>query len=162
MFHWFIAGADTHRSLVPVQGARGRETWLTRGAREPGSRSRGPGPRCMSIPPQHVPTRPARPCASRPPRRCAAKRAEGRGDVSQTLGRRRCAGTVPREAADGPSLSPRPERASPSPSARLGQVAGWPVAAHNSIDAHTRGAHVACPSLHHTSTEGTCCESHRG
>jgi len=38
------------------------------------------------------------------------KRAEGLGDVSQTVGQRRCAGTVPREAADGPSLSLRPER----------------------------------------------------
>jgi len=36
------------------------------------------------------------------------------------VGRRRCAGTVPREAADGPGLSPRPERTSPSPSACLG------------------------------------------
>jgi len=39
-----------------------------------------------------------------------AKRAEGLGYLSQKVGQRRCAVTVPREAADGTSLSPRPER----------------------------------------------------
>jgi len=49
------------------------------------------------------------------------KRGAGGGGGGGAGGGGRCAGTVPREAADGTSLSPRLGRTSPSPSARLGQ-----------------------------------------
>ncbi len=52
------------------------------------------------------------------------KRAKGLGYGRQTVGRRRCAVTMPRAAADGPSLSLRPGRKSPSPSARLACLLG--------------------------------------